>query len=150
MRTNVSKNRRLFLFPKRAVTGIFMMSIVLFAVAFLGAGCNESRSIDSASVVVLLNSDLQESAVTIEKVVPYLGHFGIKHQLVDIAKEVVDSKKIDPALIIIGHNGLTNSDQNDLNSSVERFLAQCQSRGTGILSFDNTMPGSLLSQLEDE
>lgn len=153
MRTNVSKNRKLFLSPKRAVTGIFMMSIVLFAVAFLGAGCNESRSIDSidsASVVVLLNSDLQESAVTIEKVVPYLGHFGIKHQLVDIAKEVVDSKKIDPALIIIGHNGLTNSDQNDLNSSVERFLAQCQSRGTGILSFDNTMPGSLLSQLEDE
>lgn len=150
MRTNVSKNRRLFLFPKRAVPGIFMMSIVLFAVAFLGAGCNESHSIDSAGVVVLLNSDLQESAVTIEKVVPYLGHFGIKHQLVDIAKEVVDSKKIDPALIIIGHNGLTNSDQNNLNSSVERFLAQCQSRGTGILSFDNTMPGSLLSQLEGE
>lgn len=80
-----------------------------------------------------------------EKVIPYLNNFGVKFTTVDLATEEILSETNDPALVIIGHSGIATG----LTMSLEDYLNQCQSKGTGILSFDPLMPANLLTPITE-
>jgi len=113
--------------------------MALFAII---SGCNSGKPVSASDVILLVNSGTQ-AEVAITKVIPYLDHFGVKYKTIDIAMEALPSNA-DPALIIIGHSEI--APDSDLTAQLEQYLKTCQSRGTGILSFDPLMPSNLLSQ----
>lgn len=120
-----------------------LLTIVLSAAFFLMliSGCKNKEAVNASDVILLVNSNTPEKSVATEKVIPYLNNFGVKFTTVDVATEEISSKTADPALIIIGHSGITTG----ITVSLENYLNQCQAKGTGILSFDPLMPANLLS-----
>ena len=89
----------------------------------------------------MINSERSESSIAQEKLVPYLNHFGVKFQTIDLNSQTIP-EDVDPALIIIGHLGVSETPRLD---HLKNFLSHCQQHGTGILSFDPGLPEDLLS-----
>lgn len=119
-----------------------------FLILFLG-GCQVEESITASDIIVIINSNSPKVSNATEKVIPYLNHFGAKFKTVDLAKEKFSSDSDNYALVIISHAEITYGNS-DLNSELECFLINCQSKGIGILSFDSSMPSSLLTQSGNE
>jgi len=138
-------------FGSRREKSIFQYVLFLFlAMHIIISGCKNEVLVNSSDVILLVNSNSTLKSVAIEKVVPYLNHFGVKFKTVDIAKEEIPSETTNSALIIIGHSEITTNNGNGLATQLEDYLERCQSEGTGILSFDPLMPKSLLTQPNEE
>ena len=121
------------------------LALTLLALIIL-SGCKNEETINASDVVLLINSNTPAKLVAIEKIVPYLDHFGVKFKIVDIAKEEISLRKANPALVIIGHSEIAKGNSKEIGLQLEKCLNQCQSVGTGILSFDPQMPSNLLSE----
>ena len=119
--------------------------LFLIALIIVISGCNNEKLINVSDVILLMNSNTKAEVAT-TKVIPYLKHFGVKYQTIDISRESLPSKTGDPALVIIGHPEIAPND--DINERLGQYLKTCQSRGTGVLSFDPLMPSGLLSHPE--
>ena len=126
------------------IKNVFSSFLALFAVI---SGCMNEKSFNASDVILLVNSNTQAKVAT-TKIIPYLTHFGVKYQTVDIAREALSAKSSDPALIIIGHPEIATSD--DVAVRLDQYLKSCQTRGTGILSFDPLMPSNLLSSAAEK
>lgn len=122
---------------------LWLFTILLSAAFFLSllTGCNNNEAVNASDVILLVNSNTPEKSVAVEKVIPYLNNFGVKFTTVDLASEEIPSETYDLALVIVGHSGIVTG----LTASLEDYLTQCQSEGTGILSFDPLMPANLLT-----
>lgn len=131
----------------RLLQNILLFSLFIYAII---SGCKNNQSINASDVIVLFNSNAPTKSVAIEKVVPYLNHFGVKSKTIDIAKEEMTSASINPALVIIGHSEILPDGDKELAGKLEKYLNKCQSKGTGILSFDPLMPKGLLTQPGEE
>lgn len=125
---------------KKKLYRIFLMFIGVLPMILGGGGCAKP-SINASDVILLINSGQPASSIAQKKLVPYLNHFGVKFQTIDLNSQSI-SENLDPSLIIIGHSGVAKIPQLDQLKSV---LSHCQQRGTGILSFDPALPEDLLS-----
>ena len=121
---------------------VLLAQTILFV--FL-VGCQKEEAIHSSQVLVLINTSTPESRKGTEKVVPYLEHFGVQFKTMDLAGGRLPTDFDDHALVIVSHAGITAGD-NGLKSGLEKYLDQCQSKGTGILSFDPLLPDWLLKR----
>ena len=126
---------------RRLFTFLFSAAFILVFIS----GCDNKEAINASDVILLVNSNTAEKSVAMEKVIPYLNNFGVKFTTVDLATEEILSETNDPALVIIGHSGIATG----LTMSLEDYLNQCQSKGTGILSFDPLMPANLLTPITE-
>ncbi|MFC2087886.1 hypothetical protein ACFLSA_06990 [Bacteroidota bacterium] len=119
-------------------------------ILFLTVGCRKEKELINVSdVIVLMNSNSPEISTAKKKLIPYLNHFGVKFETIDIASEQVPTDPGNYALVIISHPGIISGDK-DLSSELEVFVNQCQSGGIGILSFDPLMPDWLLHMSDNE
>ncbi len=96
-----------------------------------------------------LNSSSPEVSKGVEKIIPYLDHFGVSYTAVDLASELVPSNSEKSVLVIISHSQLIGND-NVLKKKLDQFLVNCISSGIGILSFDPLLPSTLLSYSNNE
>lgn len=126
---------------RRLFTFLFSAAFILVFIS----GCDNKEAINASDVILLVNSNTAEKSAAMEKVIPYLNNFGVKFTTVDLATEEILSETNDPALVIIGHSGIATG----LTMSLEDYLNQCQSKGTGILSFDPLMPANLLTPITE-
>ena len=108
------------------------------------AACNVPDTSSTSDVIVLLNSNSPEVSKGVEKVIPYLDHFGVSYTAVDLADEPVPSNPEKSVLVIVSHPQLPGRDLT-LEKKLNQFLDKCLLSGTGILSFDPTLPSSYLS-----
>ncbi len=126
-----------------------LKDLVLIAVILIPAACNVSDISSTSDVIVLLNSNSPEVSKGLEKIIPYLDHFGVSYTAVDLLKDPVPSNPEEYVLVIISHPEFTGNDK-DLQGKLDQFLDHCSSSGTGILSFDPLLPSSFLSSSNDE
>ena len=113
------------------------------------AACNVTDTISTCDVILLLNSNSPEVSKGVEKMIPYLDHFGVSFTAVDLVSEPLPSNPEKSVLVIVSHPQLTGDDL-ALEKKLNIFLDKAISSGTGILSFDPMLPSSLLSASSDE
>ena len=118
-------------------------SLLIASILILTA-CNVTDTIRTSDVIVLLNSNSSEVSKGVEKMIPYLDHFGVSFTAVDLAGAAVPSNPEESVLVIVSHPQLTGNDL-ALEKKLNKFLDKCISSGTGILSFDPLLPCSLLT-----
>jgi hypothetical protein len=123
--------------------------LLLIALILIPVACNVTDTSSTSDVIVLLNSNSSEVSKGLEKMIPYLDHFGVSFTAVDLSKDPVPSNPEKSVLVIVSHPQLTGNDK-DLQGRLDKFLDHCSSSGTGILSFDPLLPSSLLSSSKDE
>ncbi|MDU1891232.1 MAG: hypothetical protein E6767_11120 [Dysgonomonas sp.] len=131
---------------KRLLQCILLFPLFIFLIAI--SSCKNEELTDASTVILLINSNVQEKSIAEKKVIPYFNHFGIKYKTVDIAKGEFPLED-DPALVVIGHSEIVNRN-NDLFIQLNDYLERCLLNETGVLSFDPRMPKNLLSEpIED-
>ena len=126
-----------------------LKDLLLIALILIPMACNVTDTSSTSDVIVLLNSNSPEVSKGLEKIIPYLDHFGVSFTAVDLSKDPVPSNPEKSVLVIVSHPQLTGNDK-ELQGSLYQFLDHCSSSGTGILSFDPLLPSSLLSSSKDE
>ena len=126
-----------------------LKDLLLIALILIPMACNVTDTSSTSDVIVLLNSYSSEVSKGLEKMIPYLDHFGVSFTAVDLSKDPVPSNPEEYVLAIISHPELTGNDK-DLQGRLDQFLDHCSSSGTGILSFDPLLPSSLLGSSNDE
>lgn len=126
-----------------------LRDLLLIALILIPMACNVTDTSSTSDVIVLLNSNSSEVSKGLEKVIPYLDHFGVSFTAVDLSKDPVPSNPEKSVLVIVSHPQLTGNDK-DLQGRLDQFLDHCSSSGTGILSFDPLLPSLLLSSSKDE
>ena len=126
-----------------------LRDLLLIALILIPMACNVTDTSSTSDVIVLLNSNSSEVSKGLEKVIPYLDHFGGSFTAVDLSKDPVPSNPEKSVLVIVSHPQLTGNDK-DLQGRLDKFLDHCSSSGTGILSFDPLLPSLLLSSSKDE
>ena len=126
-----------------------LRDLLLIALILIPMACNVTDTSSTSDVIVLLNSNSSEVSKGLEKVIPYLDHFGVSFTAVDLSKDPVPSNPEKSVLVIVSHPQLTGNDK-DLQGRLDKFLDHCSSSGTGILSFDPLLPSLLLSSSKDE
>jgi hypothetical protein len=126
-----------------------LKDLLLIALILIPMACNVTDTSSTSDVIVLLNSNSSEVSKGLEKMIPYLDHFGVSFTAVDLSKDPVPSNPEKSVLVIVSHPQLTGNDK-DLQGRLDKFLDHCSSSGTGILSFDPLLPSSLLSSSKDE
>ncbi len=126
-----------------------LRDLLLIALILIPMACNVTDTSSTSDVIVLLNSNSSEVSKGLEKMIPYLDHFGVSFTAVDLSKDPVPSNPEKSVLVIVSHPQLTGNDK-DLQGRLDKFLDHCSSSGTGILSFDPLLPSLLLSSSKDE
>jgi hypothetical protein len=122
------------------------IALQTLACFLLLVSCQPDISHPKIQVLLILNSRSSESFKSNQYLMPYMAHFGIPFDTLDLAKGDLpgDIKKY--SLIILGHNKLTNSD-----TLLERYLSEKLSKsvkkGVGLLSFDPGLSGGLKGKL---
>jgi hypothetical protein len=113
-----------------------MRTPILMVVAILCmivSGCISNQKY-GRNVLVITNSESSDYLKAKEFLVPYLDHFGIPYELVDIAVTELTENKLSYALLILSHPQLA---KNDLQSNaLQDFIEQEIQNGGGVLSFD--------------
>jgi hypothetical protein len=90
---------------------------------------------ENAGAIVLVNSEAPDFADFHTLLEPYLVHFGVPYETLDLAEHRLDNRLADSSLVIIGHCGLDPA-RRFLNEAAEQVLADAVRRGTGLVSFD--------------
>ncbi len=117
-------------------TSCFILVLLSFTVA--------DKETRPASNVMYCSTRYLASTITSEKVIPYLRHFGVNYELLDVSREDLPADPGNYALVIVAHPEIAAGGNSALRTELERYLRQCQSSETGILSFDPTLPSTLL------
>lgn len=121
---------------------------LLVPIMFIGVSCQVPESSFSSDVIVFINSNSLEHKKGVEKLIPYLQHYGIKFTTIDLAKGKVLGSIDNYALSIISHPDII-AGNNNLKAKLGDYLEHIRSEGIGILSFDPQMPDYLLTSPMD-
>jgi hypothetical protein len=98
------------------------------------------------NVLVLINSSQPERRYALERVLPYLEHFGVPFDMVDLRTSVLPGHLDDYALIFLAHPAL-DSRGVFLGSNGTSQIRDAVEAGTGLVSFDPLLSHSLLGDL---
>lgn len=66
--------------------GIFVCVSFFSLILLIAPACNVEKPYSTSDVLLLVNTNSQ-AEIAIQKVIPYFNHFGVKYQMIDIAKE---------------------------------------------------------------
>ena len=94
--------------------------------------------IQNQMALVLVNSNSANFDQFTQFIQPYLDHFGIPYDTLDILTEQVTAEISERAVIIIGHRGL-DPGNTYLDASEEAFISDAVNAGTGLVNFDNDL-----------
>ncbi len=61
-----------------------LRDLLLIALILIPMACNVTDTSSTSDVIVLLNSNSSEVSKGLEKVIPYLYHFGVSYTAVDL------------------------------------------------------------------
>ena len=104
--------------------------------ALLAAGAfHATAQVRRADALLLVNSTSPRYGDAERRVVPYLEHFGVPYDVLDVSLAPVGPDVADYALIVVGHAGLDLGGQY-LDASEQANLSDAVFRGTGLVSFD--------------
>lgn len=131
---------------KTIITFTFFLTIF-----FSLSSCNDDKKPVNATqkVLYVLNSNQPESKNSVMFLMPYMSHFGIPFDTLDLAKQKLPEDLKQFNLIILSHRDLASSrEQKKLKEKISMALKQ----GCGVVSFDpyftadlnNTDAGSVL------
>lgn len=124
------------------ILNIFLFSLIILAVLY---SCQKKSSVSASDVLVIINSNSSKVKQGTEKLVPYLNHFGINFETIDLSKDSIPSTLNHYSLAIIAHSEIT-ANSAILVEKMENLIEKGRSDGTGLLSFDPLMPSDLLSK----
>ncbi len=97
-----------------------------------------SANEQSAGAVVIVNSTSASYPDFARMIQPYLDHFGVPYELLDIATDAVDDDAVNRALIIIGHNRLDET-LTFLTAAEQGSIVDAVASGSGLVSFDRVL-----------
>ncbi|MFH0759533.1 MAG: hypothetical protein V2B15_19755 [Bacteroidota bacterium] len=108
--------------------------LFLCLIIFLNAGCSESGQ-NKLQTLLILDSGNPDSQGSLDYLIPYLNHFGIPFDILDLSQQNTSSKLHRYKLIILAHRNLNRLPASRGVSLSERVSAAAD-KGTGIVSFD--------------
>jgi hypothetical protein len=94
------------------------------------------------NILVLVNSEIPDYAQAYERVLPYLEHFGIPYDLVDLRTAPLPAQLNQYPLFLIAHPGLDERGIR-LSSSNRKALKDAIISGCGFVSFDGNFSNAL-------
>jgi len=131
---------------------IIIISVVLFLILAVSLMMNldvllwfsdhAGSSYQRADAVILVNSSSEGFADFGHFIKPYLEHFGVPYDLIDISAQNMEGDISDYALIIIGHRQLDPTGIHLIRNDVKKIDGAVQS-GTGLVNFDYELPGDV-------
>ena len=98
-------------------------------------GCKPDNPQTARQVLIILNSGSSEYIKGKHYLMPYMSHFGIPYDTIDLAKADLPDNTENYSVIILGHASLTNSDKH-LERILFKRLSKSVKEGTGLVSFD--------------
>ncbi len=119
-----------------AVIALIVMSVIF------GSGVHTqpamAQAVQRASAIVLVNSASAGFADFSNYIQPYLDHFGVPYEAVDITQADVPSDLGSYALIIIGHRQLDIT-RAYLSAAEDQMVASAVNNGAGLINFDTDL-----------
>ena len=110
-----------------------ILSAVFFGLIAFSALSAEGRL--PMQALVLLDSRRPEARFGMERILPYLDHFGIPYAAVDLASQNIPSSPSAAALWIVSHSGIA-ADDAALRKDVDHIVKRAVRRGAGLVTFD--------------
>ncbi len=118
---------------------IFILTFVLICSSFSSTAkafpLAQASSLNQTSIV-LVNSESTYFSDYQHYIQPYLDHFGVAYEVLDISIQEIPALVGNHALIIIGHRFLDPNDEY-LDANEENLILTSVSTGTGLINFDN-------------
>ncbi|MEP7279895.1 MAG: hypothetical protein ABI813_14690 [Bacteroidota bacterium] len=115
----------------------FKNLLLILSVIFLFVACQKGN--DARTLVLIDRSDPNSKFAT-EYLIPYLDHFGITYDILDIHEKNIPARENDYALIILAHP-MVNSHLAD------PIIAKIRKLGAGLVSFDPGWNGVATSEI---
>ena len=97
--------------------------------------CKPDHSQPARQVLIILNSSGSEYIKSEHYLMPYMSHFGIPFDTLDLAKADMPDNIDKYLVIILGHANVTNSDRR-LERHLFKSLSKSVKEGAGVVSFD--------------
>ena len=130
--------RRRFLIILFIIISILLLFIIQVREITSWLGMLPRNTILNSSVLVLVNSTSEDFIDFEQLIQPYLDHFGIPYNVMDISTVDVGKEIDEYALIITGHNQL-DADGKLLDQKEEENISHAVEKGTGLVNFDHDL-----------